>query len=346
MINYDIFSELGSQIENVLIKDYGKHFHGRCPFCGDSKKNKNKKRFHLKYNNGNPGFNCFNCGVHGSFIELYSYMKGISIHETIKILNKFDIKDIKNRLKTKKNKKETIKKPDFKWILKDCISDDKNTNSLYLNRYIKYIKDFKIKRKIPKEKKIYFAYKGEYEGRIIIPIFENKKLIYFQARAISNNIEPKYKNPPLNNLSFRKENIIYNYKNFNKNKPIIITEGLLDTISIGNQSTTILGSSITNNFIDNLLKLTNKYLILAYDNDKKGLKELTNFLINSEYSKIMKYFLMPNELKIYKDLNEVLIDDKNNINNRNELYNIVLDNSYNKLTTLTMLKLGEKNENS
>ena len=63
--------------EQTKITGNGTHFLARCPLCGDSKKNPYKKRFNLNWNNGVPGYHCFNCSRHGNFYEIYSIMKGM-----------------------------------------------------------------------------------------------------------------------------------------------------------------------------------------------------------------------------------------------------------------------------
>ena len=64
--------------EQTKISGNGTHFLARCLLCGDSKKNPYKKRFNLNWNDGVPGWHCFNCGRYGNFIEIYSIVKGIS----------------------------------------------------------------------------------------------------------------------------------------------------------------------------------------------------------------------------------------------------------------------------
>ena len=74
-----------SNFEQVKITKNGTHFLARCPLCGDSKKNPFKKRFNLDYNNGVPGWHCFNCPNedHGNFYDIYSRIKGISYDDAV-----------------------------------------------------------------------------------------------------------------------------------------------------------------------------------------------------------------------------------------------------------------------
>jgi len=58
-----------SHFNQVSQKDGGNHFLAQCPFCADDW-TPIKRSFNLDYNNGVPGWNCFNCDEHGSFPEL------------------------------------------------------------------------------------------------------------------------------------------------------------------------------------------------------------------------------------------------------------------------------------
>jgi hypothetical protein len=50
MLSLEFVTEfLMENVENIDILKSGTHFQGRCPLCGDSKKSKKKKRFHLQF---------------------------------------------------------------------------------------------------------------------------------------------------------------------------------------------------------------------------------------------------------------------------------------------------------
>jgi len=62
------------------------------------KKVKLRNGFHLDFHGGQPMFHCFNCNRSGTFADLYSQVKGISISEALRELNKFDVDQIKKNL--------------------------------------------------------------------------------------------------------------------------------------------------------------------------------------------------------------------------------------------------------
>jgi hypothetical protein len=350
MLDLQLVSDfMNEHFERVSVSKNGTHFLARCLLCGDSKKNKNKRRFNLDYNGGNPIYHCFNCDASGSFLQLYSYVNGITIEEAKKDLYKYNPSNLIQKL-SKKKKDKIIKEIEFEnynWILDDCISrdDSDNINGIIQNNYFIKLHEFINNRKIPDDFSIFIAYKGDYKSRIIIPIYdENNDITYFQARRIpSSGIEPKYKNPHI-----EKGNIILNKHNFDKNKYIIVTEGLIDAFMIGTQGTSCLGSSLTDSFLKEILNIGK--VIVAFDNDETGYKQLIKFMKGkkkkgrkkpiqqNKYAKKIRYFLYPDKYFRCKDINNIVTEF--GVKN---VYELIVKNSYSYSAAYTMLHTKLKN---
>lgn len=335
--------------EQTQVKDGGNHFLARCPLCGDSKKNPYKKRFNLNWNNGVPGWHCWNCGRHGNFIEIYSIMKGISYDDAKKeIFQKWKKDDVERQYRNKsafgkpKEKKE-VEEENFNWIRKKCYSIfDRKVDEK--NRYINALRKFIISRKINIEYILYICYEGRYRNRIIIPIFnENRDIIYFQARRIPKTmLDPKYDNPIA-----PKELCILNRHRFDRTKSIIVHEGLIDAFMVGDQGTSCLGKEVSENLLIELLKFTDKDVIIALDNDSEAYKALAKFMEKNKYARKVKYFLYPAQFKEHDDINSIV--RSNNVLN---VYELITQNSvsystaYTKLSISKLLKRGNRNENN
>jgi len=307
----------------------GSHFHARCILCGDSKKNPYKKRFHLDWNNGEPGYHCFNCDRSGSFIQLYARVKCIAIEEAKKEIYSYDPTRIKRELTgiDRKIKKENhIVNMDN--IVEDCISIVDPVEGYIEKKYQSALVNFIEKRKLPYEiaNQILVAIKGRYRGRAIIPVYKDGHIIYFQGRALVD-IEPKYLNPIV-----EKENVVHNEENFDKNLYIIVTEGLIDAFMIGNQGTSCLGASLSEGFYKKIEKLSDRGIIIVLDNDKTGMEKLF-ILLKENFINKAKFFIMPYKYKEIKDLNQLVTDC--GIEN---IYDFVMENSYDKFTT--KIRLG------
>jgi hypothetical protein len=67
-------------------------------------------------------------------------------------------------------------------------------------------------------------------GRVIIPYYHRDRLIYWQARALIDTMDPRYYNPPASD----KEKLIFNYDELQTGSGnLYVTEGALDALSIG-----------------------------------------------------------------------------------------------------------------
>lgn len=333
MIPLDFVTEFMLQnFENVKITKNGEHFLARCPLCGDSKKSKSKRRFNLEYGNGFPYWKCFNCEQSGNFYDIYGEIKCLSSDQAKEELKSRFLKYNPNNIKTKLM--STVKhvtidddKPDFSPLLKNLIDENTKVNGVQQKKFQEYLIKFRKQRNIPDSIKLFVAIDGPYKGRVIIPIFENNEIVYFQARALTEYPSEKYKNPPL-----KKGNIILNKNKFDRNKYIIVCEGLLDVYSIGDQGTSCLGKIVTEDFINRLFAYTDKGIILALDNDKAGIDSTLNFIKgNPSLSNKLRYFIYPD--KKFKDINDLSNSDIINI------YDFVVQNSFSKEKWYTTIKL-------
>jgi 5S rRNA maturation endonuclease (ribonuclease M5) len=322
--------------ENVTVSKHNTHFLARCSLCGDSKKNKRKKRFNLDWKMGNPVFQCWNCGESGSFVYLYSLIHGITEEDAKKeIFSKYEPASLKERLAPQKYiKQEKTELSVYNYILDDCASESLHVESQLWNSWVLCLNKFRLERQIPQERELLYAWKGDYKGRIIIPIRdESDNIIYFQGRRVSDEDEGviKYKNPVT-----EKTRIILNKHKFDPEKSIIAVEGLIDAFMIGDQGTTMLGKELHDDFFNELVQLTNKHVIVAFDNDEEGRKSLRKYLETTKHPRL-RFFLMPEKYKDSKDINKLKVD--HNIQN---VYDFIVENSFTKVKCWALLALGGK----
>lgn len=332
MIEYQTVTDFLSQFGTLFIK--GNNVSMRCPLCGDSKKSKLKKRFNVTYDNGSAFYHCFNCGKTGTFAELVAELKGISLSEAIRSIETIEFSDIEKRLQKEcievNDIEEVTTIDDLNYILDDCISVDSEATSYIDKQYQKHLIQFIKKRKIPKEYNVFVAIKGEYKNRYIIPIYHWGDIVYFQGREMRDDMLPRFKNPEV-----EKSGVIMNIEHFNKDKFIIVTEGIIDAMALSNhQGTCVLGGSVSDDFLSVLYKSTNKGVIIAVDNDDRGQKERDKLIDTSKFSNLLYFFIPPPGTK---DLNEMVIkgiggDDiyEYIVSNKINSFNLRMMNSLNK----------------
>ena len=135
--------------------------------------------------------------------------------------------------------------------------------------------------------------KNPYYGFLIIPTYENGKLVYFQARN-TDKTSFRYRNPPIPRIQ-----AVYFYDQLKENDRIFITEGPMDAMSLINYSATcVMGNRLSD---PQALKILNKkpteiIFIPDWDKDLETRKNIFKAL-NKNIAKI-KYHLQDENIKI------------------------------------------------
>lgn len=105
-------------------------------------------------------------------------------------------------------------------------------------------------------------------NRVIIPIYEQDKLVWFQARALSKHQQPKYLQP-----SAEKATVLFKTHSYNNNRErVVITEDMLSAIRVGTfiPTVSILGTKITTEQSNEIAQFNRVTTWL--DSDKAGRK--------------------------------------------------------------------------
>ncbi len=124
--------------------------------------------------------------------------------------------------------------------------------------------------------KMGYCSQGDYEGRIIIPSFDDEgDLNYFISRSYDKKAYPKYKNPPAS------KNVVFNDLFVDWTSDIILVEGVFDAILAGRNAVPILGSTLNEHSV--LLRKIVKedagvYIALDPDATKKELEIIKTLL--------------------------------------------------------------------
>lgn len=281
-IDYQYIHLLSSQLEGF--KQVGKNFNFRCPICGDSEKNRKKRRGWILTNNEVPVFYCHNCGASLPFQKFLEQLNPILykeyLYDVIKESNSqrepslpfFDVAE-----------KEPICDDSAHSLLKvaSCISDLSESHEAVL-----YLKS----RKIPEEKFKYIYWidnmqkvkeldeRDEYkiidtDGRIVFPQFGKNTLIGINCRSIKKNVSRRYLN-----FKFKNEPMIFGLFDIDgnllikKDAPVFITEGAADSLFLDN-CIAVNGADLTR-----VLKVLDSYnLVFIPDNEPRNIQILKGY---------------------------------------------------------------------
>lgn len=151
--------------------------------------------------------------------------------------------------------------------------------------------------------------KNYYYGRIIVPTFEDNKLVYFQGRDFLNRKDFRYMNPRIG-----KKQVVFFIDNIREGEPVYICEGPFDAMTlIDYPSTCLLGPTISDAQAIKILDKKPSEVIFVPDNDEKS--ETRQRIIKSMVKNIKKIKVLSDNkipIGIYQWYKE---SEKKDINN-------------------------------
>jgi len=210
----------------------------RCPYCGDSKKNKNKTRGYIFQVKGDHVFKCHNCGITRSFSN---FLKDHVPHVYDEyVMERYKEGTIGKNV-PKPDLTQFIYKPKFEKRTVDleplsCLNNFHVAKKYILDRGIPenkldrlyYCPNFK---EWTNKQKQTFSDTTNDEERIIIPLNDTDgNLIGFQGRSLSPNAKMRYITVMLDEDAPK----LYGLDHINKNETIYIVEGPLDSFFLEN----------------------------------------------------------------------------------------------------------------
>ena len=281
-------------------------FNFRCPHCGDSKKSSSKARGFVYRKKNDMFFKCHNCGV------------GQTLGNLIKFLDPTMYKEyVFERFKDGKVESE---KPEFDFtpskILKTKTAHERTLESL--KQFDQLVtthpaKKFLFDRLIPKEHwdKFFFCpnffewtnsivpnkfpnLKGDHP-RVVIPFYDRSgKFFAFQGRAFGKE-QPKYITIKFDETKQK----IYGLDRIDLNKPVMITEGPIDSLFLDN-ALALAGA-------DAVVNIQHEQCTMIFDNEPRN-EQIVNRMKNA-VDKKFNLVVWPESLK-YKDINDMIIAGK------------------------------------
>ena len=290
----NIINDISFELDKF--KKIGNNFNFRCPYCGDSSKNKYKVRGNLFLIEDRYVYHCYNCDISVSLLTFLKDHFPNHYYDFIfqKYKNKDKIIEIDKRLKIVPPKNNKINLP----YISELSSNHNARRYLLLRKIPKYFFDY-----------FYYAEKFNefvnsllgYEKlnpnfdspRIIIPFYNKKKELFgLQGRSIVPS-SAKYIT-----VMLKERSKVFGLDRLNLNKRIWVTEGPFDSLFIDN-SIAICGS--------NLFSFDDKNLDVVYvfDNElttNKQIMKKMNHLIKLNKSVV----IWPSYIK-EKDINDMVI---------------------------------------
>jgi len=239
----------------------------KCPNCSNRENQIFKKKLVIRLDNN--VYHCWVCGI-----------KGRNLATLLKKYKKEHLKEYLTKFSKQKNFNINVKIDDvndvelpqgFKLL----------SNIQYPSNYERHAIKYIYSRGLSHRDLWYFKFgisaDKKYYKRIIMPSFsEDGKINYFVTRTWDKNNIIKYINCPIN-----KQNIVFNDVNINWNNELTIVEGPFDLVKATQNSTCLLGSSLSEQsmlFQKIVQNNTNINLMLDKDANKKMFNIANKFI--------------------------------------------------------------------
>lgn len=271
----------------------------RCPFCGDSKKNKYKARGYFYRNKGNFAYRCHNCNVS---MSLGNFIK--SIDPTL--YQEYQMETYKD------GNHSNVAHPDFSHLSAKPVFEKKviNLPSIKSLADDHPAKVYCVKRKIPDLTEVYYtddfaAFAKTItskekdippkDQRIVFPFLDqNKNLLGVQGRTISDS---KIRYITLKTSDDSKK--VYGLHKVDFTKPIYVVEGPIDSMFLPN--CVALMDSALSKVID---LLGDHSFVFIYDNEPRNKEILRQMQKSIATGK--NIVVWPKDL-VYKDINDMVL---------------------------------------
>ena len=306
----------------------------RCPHCGDSKKSSSKARGFVYEKKNDMFFKCHNCGMGQTLGNLIKHLDP-NMHKEY----------IFERFKGGKIQEE---KPQFDFTPSKVIQKKSRYDNLLgeLTPFDKLVithpaKKFVFDRFIPKNHydKFYFCPKFyewtneiipnkfpslQYDHpRVVIPFYDRTgKFFAFQGRSFGKEL-PKYITIKFDDTKDK----IYGLDRVDLNKPIMITEGPIDSLFLDN-AIALAGA-------DANIKINHEQCTMIFDNEPRN-REIIDRMIKI-VDKKFNLVVWPKSLK-HKDINDMIIAGKSKL----EVQTLISNNTYCGLTALQYINNWKK----
>jgi hypothetical protein len=300
-------------------KDYLYNF--RCPYCGDSKKNKNRARGFFFLKKSDMVFKCHNCGV-GRTLANFLKDLDISLHDEY-VMERYK-SGLTGKGTNTASPKFEFEKPVFtrkeKLLSLQKISE---LNKLHPAR------DYLANRHIPEKYYSSLYYAEDFnkwagttdkfkEGRIVIPLMnQSGKMIGYQGRTLNKNSTLRY----ITIMMDEDHPKIYGLDKIKKTETVYVTEGPFDSYFLVN-SIAMCGSDV------NLSGYDYRF-VFVFDNESRNRQIVDR--IQKTIDKGHRVVIFPKGIK-EKDLNDMVLAG-------HDVQNLVESNVYQGLQAT--IKLNE-----
>lgn len=213
-----------------------------CPYCGNSKSN-------FEVNIDKLVFKCWVCLTSGTVRSLF-----FDFNLSVSLLPK-----------THHGRRELIAEELENLTLPPELLNVLDETALVSNWARKFLENRGLTRDDVVRYKIQYAMSGKYAGRIIWPLYEGGKLVYFVARRFMDSVGRPYTYP-----EFRRRNLCSVFLGREQRMTLVLVEGVFQVpslVRLGYSVMPLLGTGLSKEQIRKLQKRNFDRYVVLLDND-------------------------------------------------------------------------------
>jgi hypothetical protein len=241
-------------------------FDVRCPMCHDQ-----KDRGGFKFDTEFCGYSCYNCGAKFKYEEGTGKLSR-NAREILEAfgITKDDLTAIRSAMFQQPKEEAEVTLDELKKVklITPEVPLPEKSHPIGADHHEELqllIAEYLDKRKIDAiEVHAHFSLDPRFLNRVILPYYRDGKIIFWQARAIFDDMKPRYLNSPI-----ARDAVMYGYDRLYSYDPapLFVNEGVFDAVVLNGIS--ILGSSLNAAKIE-VLKKCRRRVIFVIDRDKTG----------------------------------------------------------------------------
>ena len=275
-------------------KDYLYNF--RCPYCGDSQKNKNRARGFFFLKKSDMVYKCHNCGV-GRTLSNFLKDLDVSLHDQY-VMERYK-SGFTGKGTNTASPKFQFEKPVFS--RKEKLLSLKKISELNI---LHPARDYLANRHIPEKYYSSLYYAEDFnkwagttnkfkEGRIVIPLMnQSGKMIGYQGRTLNKNSTLRY----ITIMMDEDHPKIYGLDKVKKTETVYVTEGPFDSYFLNN-AIAMCGSDVN-------LSTFDYQFVFVFDNEPRNREIVTR--IEATIKRDNPVVIFPKGIK-EKDLNDMVL---------------------------------------
>lgn len=272
---------------------------------------------HMSVNLDTGLWQCFKSGNKGNFLQLYSFLEGISYSRAEAV---FLFKELEDGTTDVPLNGPVMPCERTDLCLEEVTLESFESPSESIVRAWNFLYGRKLFNLNTQDSKYYISNTDRYANRVIIPFEEDGELYYFQARTLVD-ASPKYLNP-MEGWA-KPSHILYP---FDRDADfVVVCEGPLDAISLQNQgvnATCTMGCSISDIQMEILKNEFTGKIIIGYDNDSAGQHGINKFDYLRRIKRMADIYIChpPSEVKDWNDAHMKDVDLQKFIDSHTKKY--------------------------